>query len=105
MKKILSALGTAGYILYYLIGIVFCVLPIVAIDFSTPITIILVILSLTFSEIFTLLVDPVLWVWGLITVINSSGGTFAIVYYISFGIFALFFLFNIVTAIVGTVKR
>ena len=77
-----NTLGTIGIILYYLLGCVLLVFPVVFVSSSSWIGSIAVILLSTYIPLFSY----VFWIWGLINAIASVQTWVSVAYYICFAI-------------------
>ena len=87
--KLLSALGTFGVILWYIISAIIYILPLVMIGKSF-------LMNLLFLAVmyFFPLSSVVFWVWGLVCTINGPQDVFAIIYYVVFAVMYLPFVLS-----------
>ena len=96
-EKLLSSLGAAGGIIYYIILILIATLPIVMINVPFWLSTIFIIIMFFFPAS-----SVVFWIWGLISAICGPQDWFAIIYYIMFAIMFLPFFVNLFIGIIGS---
>ncbi len=97
-EKLVSAFGTFGFILYYIITVVISVLPIVMIGINS---FWFFIIAFTLLLIFPFPIEQILWVWGFIGAIQGEQDFWAILFYVVFGIQAIRFIL----ALISTFKK
>lgn len=85
-EKLVNGLGTLGIVLYYIAMLIIAALPIVALQLP---------IWADFLIIFALealpipFIDIVLWIWGLVVVLQHPISTFSIIYFVCFGVFVV----------------
>ena len=94
-EKMIGTLGAFGFILYYIISILVCILPFVMIDLNFILTFVLIVINYLFP-----LSSIIFWIWGLVGAINGPQDIFAIIYYICFAILWLPFFISILTSLI-----
>ena len=97
---LVNLLGTAGYVLWFLISGVFTVLPFVMIDVSWWVTIILIVAYVLIPAIIPIIpVEFGFWIWGFVCAVSGPQGFLTVLYYIAFGMkYVLPFVFTIISA-------
>lgn len=83
--KLITSLGSLGLILFYMIGVLFAIAPLVILDTPFWLTFLLVI-AINVIPLIGSLIEVVLWVWALIVAIGSPQDIFVIVFYVLFAI-------------------
>lgn len=93
-QKLIIALGSLGFILYFLISTFVYVLPLLVLDLSFWLF-----LLFLFVMQFIPISSVVFWIWGLITTIQGQQDAWAIIYYALFAILFLPFFVSTITDI------
>ena len=88
-EKLLSTLGTLGYILWYVISIIIYILPLVMIGKSFFLNLLFLAAMYFFPPS-----SVVFWIWGLVCAINGPQDIFAIIYYVAFAVMFLPFILS-----------
>ena len=97
--KLIIALGTAGYIIYYLVFGFLSVLPFIMIDVPWYVLLILIAAYLIVPSLIPILpVQLGIWIWGLVCAINGPQNFLAILYYI---VFVIQYVIPILIAIIS----
>ena len=89
--KLMNALGTVGFGLWYLVSLLVAVMPLVMID--APFLLNLTLLAIA---LFVPATSGVFWVWGLVCAIRGPQDIIAVVYYVLFVIMFLPFFISTV---------
>lgn len=95
-EKLLSSLGAAGGIIYYIILILISFLPVVIINVPFWLSTIFIIIMFFFP-----VSSVVFWIWGLFSAICGPQDWIAIVYYVLFAIMFLPFFVNLFIGIIS----
>lgn len=82
--KLIKALGSAGLILWYLISLLIAIMPLVMIDASFWLNLLLLAVVLFIPS-----TSGIFWVWGLVCAIRGPQDVFSIIYY---ALFVIMFL-------------
>ena len=93
-EKLIDALGSLGYVLYFLLAQFVYVLPMVMIGKPFFLNVIFFFIMQVFPP-----ASAVFWVWGLICAIQGVQDVFAIIFYIAFGIIFLPFFVSTVLSV------
>lgn len=83
-EKLMNALGSVGVILWYLLSILIAVMPLVMIDASFGLNLLLLAIAL-----FIPATSGIFWIWGLVCAIRGPQDVFAVIYYVLFVIMFL----------------
>lgn len=89
-EKLLSALGTVGFILYYLIAILLIVVPLAAIGLPWWADFLIIAAICSFPVIGSFLCVGV-YAWSFVIVIQEPFSIFSVVYFVFFAIYLIFF--------------
>lgn len=90
-SKLMDALGSVGIILWYLISLLIAIIPLVMIDASFGLNLLLLAVVL-----FIPATSGIFWIWGLVCAINGPQDAIAIIYYVLFAIMFLPYFINAV---------
>lgn len=93
-EKLMSALGTFGFVLWYLISLLIAVLPLVMIDAPFLLNLLLIVIAL-----FIPASSGIFWVWGLVCTIRGPQDTIATIYYVLFAIMFLPYFINVILSL------
>ena len=88
-EKLMNALGSVGVILWYLLSILIAVMPLVMIDASFGLNLLLLAIAL-----FIPATSGIFWIWGLVCTIRGPQDIIAIIYYVLFAIIFLPYFIN-----------
>lgn len=88
-EKLSQSLGIFGFVLYFIFYAVFKFAPLIVLGLPFIVDLILIAIILA-VPILNTVANIVVWVWGLITIINGPQDTLAIIYYILFGVWAIY---------------
>lgn len=94
---LMGSLGILGFLIYLMVAYLFQFAPLIVLDFHF-IIFCLVFFVICFVPILGTLVNIVVWIWALVVTINGPQDAFAIVYYVVFGINALYVLMSILSS-------
>lgn len=83
-EKLMNALGSVGVILWYLLSLLIAVMPLVMIDASLGLNLLLLAIAL-----FIPATSGIFWIWGLVCAIRGPQDIIAIIYYVLFAIMFL----------------
>lgn len=86
----IELLGGAGVIAYYIIKIAVVALPFIFIDVPLWATLIIIVVVY-----FIPYLTPVVWIWGLISAINSPQDWFSYVFYVVFVLYVIMFVISL----------
>ena len=92
--KLIGTLGSAGLILWYLLSLLIAIMPLVMINASFWLNLLLLAVIL-----FVPATSGVFWIWGLICTIRGPQDIIATIYYVLFVIMFLPFFINSVFSI------
>lgn len=90
-EKLLSALGTFGGILWYILQLVLFVLPLVMIHQGFLLRAVFI-----FCMVFIPGAPAVFWIWGLVCAIGGPQDVFAIIYYVATAVIFLPYIVSFV---------
>lgn len=90
-EKLMNALGSVGVILWYLLSLLIAVMPLVMIDASFGLNLLLLAIAL-----FIPATSGIFWIWGLVCTIRGPQDIIAIIYYVLFVIIFLPYFINAV---------
>ena len=97
-QKIISAFGTAGYIVFLIIQIIVGYLlqfaPIIVLGLPFFVNFLLII-AMTSIPVLNIIVNLVVWIWALVVTIGGKQDWLAVGYYVVFGINALYVICRI----------
>lgn len=83
-EKLMNALGSVGVILWYLLSLLIAVMPLVMIDASFGLNLLLLAIAL-----FIPTTSGIFWIWGLVCAIRGPQDIIAVIYYVLFAIMFL----------------
>lgn len=83
-EKLMNALGSVGVILWYLLSLLIAVMPLVMIDASFVLNLLLLAIAL-----FIPATSGIFWIWGLVCAIRGPQDIIAVIYYVLFAIMFL----------------
>ncbi len=98
-EKLSSFFGAAGGIIFYVLRLFVAVLPFIMIETGNFfISFILILINTLIPYI-----NPIFWIWGLISAINGPQDFWAITYYIVFVVAEIPFYISLISALVSDI--
>lgn len=92
--KLMDALGSVGIILWYLISLLIAIIPLVMIDASFGLKLLLLAVALFIPTTF-----GAFWIWGLVCAIRGPQDALTVIYYVLFVIMFLPYFINSVLSL------
>lgn len=93
-EKIVGALGTFGFILYFIVQLLVSILPFLMIGGGFFFSLLLISI-----HYFVPITSVIFWIWGLVCAIKGVQDIWAVIYYIAFVVIWIPFYINVLTSL------
>ncbi len=103
-EKLVIWFGTFGLVVYFVLSVILAFIPLIFLDFRFWIEF-LIIMVISCFQIIGSIVNAVIWIWALVVCIRGPQDTFAIIYYILFGINIFPFVWNAFAALISYIQE